>query len=494
MVRSSNNRGATPASRSFESLLETIVGDVIATQKMSTEEWWSLSSDAPLVSMAIPTADRHEYRVTQQGVDAAYALTQQIWDKREDLRQTIERKRFDRISFTAIGDTIAGAKARLPAEDRDESEADAFWATLAADYRLNLDRIAQETRGDADRHIPCQLFDADQGVAAFSIGPVSFLPRAAWIDRFVRDTTTADLVRAVDGGERSADGLRDEAFAPSGDRIAFEAWEVLSFLRGYGWIATLRMADHEAGQAQQKASILIGLALDALGLRFQEGDVRRFAKADRAHLVGDIRFATTPSGKILRGSTVHRTGLGGAPGALSAKMMQERPFLDAVGLVLAAYLASRQTGRAPHIIERWANALYWVGEARREPSDFMAVVHYGCALDGLTGAAGYIGPMTKFAEAALSPGPGGAGGTGISIAEAVRRVYAEGRNKLAHGEMPGLLEDLADVRRLGDYLLTHLFDRVTLDLADVIANSPSKLEIASEHAIRGQIVRLGVRP
>ena len=485
MARSRNHSSNGSPSPSVGSLLELIIADVIATQTMSTKDWWAQNSNDPLVSMAIPTANRREYRVTQKGIDAAHSLTQQTWDKRESLRQLTERKRFDQISFTAIGETIAGAKALFRVGDGEKDDDAAFWTTLAAEYDRNLDRLSQATRGDTDRHIPCHLFDADQRVESFSIGPVCFLPREDWVARFVSEPAVADIVRAVGCGDRSADALREEALALGSKEVVFQAWEIVAFLRRYGWVATIRLIDHESGRSQQKASILIGLAIDALGLRFQAGDATRFAKSDRAQLVGDIRFATTLSGKVLHGSTFHRAGLGSAPGKLAAKVLGERLWLDAAGAVLAAYVSARQSGRAAHIIERWANALYWVGEARREPSDFMAVVHYGCALDGLTGAGGSIKPMTDFAEAALAPAPESAGGAGVPIAEAVRPVYAEGRNKLAHGEMPELLEDLGDVRRLGDDLLVHLFDRVTLDLAEAIVTTPLKLDIPSDHAIRG---------
>lgn len=42
-------------------------------------------------------------------------------------------------------------------------------------------------------------------------------------------------------------------------------------------------------------------------------------------------------------------------------------------------------------------------------------------------------------------------------------VYREGRNKLAHGEMSGLLEDLAETRAIGDALLVNLFDAITVE-------------------------------
>jgi hypothetical protein len=187
-------------------------------------------------------------------------------------------------------------------------------------------------------------------------------------------------------------------------------------------------------------------------------------------------------------------GLGSKLGALAGKMAAERPFLDAAGRVLGAYVQGRQTGRAPHLVERWANALYWVGDARREASDFMAIVNYGCAADGLSGAGGDATTMTNFAEAALNPKGQPTPAGSLSIADAVTVVYREGRNKLAHGEMSGLLEDLAKTRTIGDALLVNLFDAVTPELANIIANRPQILALDEKHAYRAFQERLRQRP
>jgi hypothetical protein len=222
-------------------------------------------------------------------------------------------------------------------------------------------------------------------------------------------------------------------------------------------------------------------------------DARRFTKAGRQHLFAENRLATSINGAFLRGSSVQMPGLGSKPGALAAKMAAERPFLDAAGRVLEAYVQGRQTGRAPHLVERWANALYWVGEARREASDFMAIVNYGCAADGLSGAGGNAVDMTNFAEAALNPKGESTPPGSLSIADAVTTVYLEGRNKLAHGEMSGLLEDLAETRAIGDALLVNLFDTVTAELANIVVSRPQILALGEKHACRAFQKRLRQR-
>ncbi len=495
LARTNKLSGNKAPQEPVEKLLETIIEDVIKAAAMSFEDWSALSQ-FPLIPLAIPIGSGREYRVTQAGVDAAHKLTEQTWRARGDFRQTISRAEFDKLSFTAIGKTILNCGSHLPsdAKDREAASPDqAFYVALAGDYAVNLDRLAGSARPDVDRHIPCQLFHSDQGVASFSVGPVEFLPRADWLIRYVKDPASLNHIQQVESGAVTADEFRRRALASGGGEDLRTAWSVLTSLRNFGWVATIRMSGHELRQSHHKASIIIGLAVDAVGLRFHVEDARRFTKAGRQHLYFENRLATSPEGALLGGSSVQMPGLGGKPGALAAKMAAERPFLDAAGKVLDAYVKGRQTGRAAHLVERWANALYWVGEARREASDFMAVVDYGCAADGLSGAGGDAAAMTAFAEAALNPQGLPTPPGSRSIADAVTTVYREGRNKLAHGETAGLLEDLSEARAIGDALLANLFDRVTLELAEVITNRPQILTLDEKHAYLAFEARLRQR-
>ena len=179
-------------------------------------------------------------------------------------------------------------------------------------------------------------------------------------------------------------------------------------------------------------------------------------------------------------------GLGSAPGELARRMREERGFFDAAGRILEVYLKDRQEGAAPLLVERWVNALHWVGAARREVSDSMAVVKYGCAVDGLSGGEGDYRAITKFVEAALEPREGEEPQSGaLSVADAVEMVYGrEGRSGLAHGGTPGLLEDFSKPRRVGDLLLASLFYSVTLALADLIEEGSPVLTLGRKNAFR----------
>lgn len=409
---------------------------------------------------------------------------------------------FNCLLLKAIGQAMHAARARArllwEAEDAEGGvELDrAFCQELTADFRNILDRLAEEVRTDVDRHIPCTLFHENQLVPAFTVGPVEFLPRADWIDRFVRDETTRSVVDRVEQGELTIEEVGRLTLEPdSGDAI-HKALTVIYSLRGFASVGTVRALGHELRQSNRKMSTIVGLAIDAVGLLFDVKDARRFTKAGRAYLLAEDRLATAvDGGQFFYGSSANMPGLGSAPGVLAEKIQSECEFLDAAGGILNTYLENRQKADAPHLVEAWVNALYWVGEARREASDFMAVVKYGCAADVLSGAGGDSHAITEFAEAALVPKKAGEPhDSERSVADEVKMVYGKGRSDLAHGRTPGLLEDFSEPRKVGDSLLADLFCVVTPALAEIVADEESPvLTLRKQQAYRFLEARLRAR-
>ena len=457
---------------------------------MAEDDWWALSQ-FPLAPLAIPASVGKEYRVTQAGVNAAHRLTDKVWDERADHRRTIDRKAFDGLSFRAIGQALQASVARI-LEEADDADGDdeldrTFYRQVAAEFRDILDKLAEEVCVDVDQHIPCTLFHAGQSVPAFSVGPVEFLPRADWIDRFVPDGGTRDLVDQVERRELTIEHMRREALKKDSGRAAQDALTAVSFLRGFAWVGTSRIVGHELKQSHRKASTIVGLAIEVVGLLFHESEARRFTRAGRAHLIEEHRLATAADdGRFIHGWSAHLPGFGSGPDKIAGTIRAEHEFLDSAGGILGAYLADSQKGGARQLVEAWVNALYWFGEARREMSEFMAVVKYGCSIDVLSGGGGEVKKIRDFAEAALSPRKGEEPREGVrSVAQAVSLVYQKGRNQLTHGETPGVLEDFREQQWVGDFLLVNLFYVVTLELAAVIADEASRLtEVDRRQAFR----------
>ena len=271
------------------------------------------------------------------------------------MRATVSRESFEKLSFKAIGQTITACPSHLPSQiTADQEPDDAFYAAMAVDYDANLLMLAGKTRMDLDRHIPCHLFRGDHGVGAFDVGPVAFRPRGDWIAAFVIEPPVLEILVAWDRGELTRDEIRGRIRDNPDDFGETDALEILDFLGTHSWVATIRIEGHEPNRSHEKASAIVGLAIEAIGLRFPLDGARALTKSGRPHLFNEVRLASMKNGAFLRGWTASRPGIGGRPNALAAKMKGEKPFLDAAGILLGAYVTDRNTGKAVHIVERWA--------------------------------------------------------------------------------------------------------------------------------------------
>lgn len=495
MRRESGLDGQGPAGEPVEELLATIVEDAIKAARMPEDDWLALSH-SPFVPLAIPVSTGRQYRITQNGVDAAHKLTDRSWEERKDLRQRVSRQAFERLTFESIGRSIRDAARRVREEAGDDEAGGeiepAFYEELAERFGKTLDGMAEKVGGDVDQHVPCELFRADQAVPAFQVGPVDFRPRAEWIERFVRDSEAREIIARVERRELTVDEVSRRATASGIGQVSGDALTALASLRAFAWVGTIRTSGHEFRRSHLKASVMVDLAMDAVGLRFHAEEARRFARSGRAYLPAEDRLATSvDDSRLIHGSSVHVPGLASRPGELAKWMREQRGFIDAAGRILDVYLKHRQKGEAPLLVERWVNALHWVGEARREVSDSMAVVKYGCALDGITGGEGNVDAMAAFVKAVLEPRAGEERkGGAVSIDDAVQMVYGkDGRSGVAHGGTPGLLEDFEKPRRVGDCLLAGLFYPVTLALAELIEEGSEALTFSRRNAVRALEVR-----
>ena len=196
--------------RPDERLLETIVEDIVKAAAMPEDDWRALSQ-FPLPALAIPVSEGREYRATQAGIDAAHELTDQAWDECEDFRQTIERGAFDRLSFRAIGQGLRAAVARAlektgmqmgtgnsipPSTKHSPLTSGTSWADSRkrfAPTSTSTSRACCSTRTSWFR---------------FSVGPVEFLPRADWIDRFVRDGEARTVVERLEKADLTIEEVR----------------------------------------------------------------------------------------------------------------------------------------------------------------------------------------------------------------------------------------------------------------------------------------------
>ena len=95
-----------------------------------------------------------------------------------------------------------------------------------------------------------------------------------------------------------------------------DARTAITVLQGFSWVGAIRAAGHELRQSHRKMSTIVGLAIDAVGMRFHVEEARRFTRAGRGHLYAEDRLATSvDDGRFIHGWSVHLPGLGSAPGS-----------------------------------------------------------------------------------------------------------------------------------------------------------------------------------
>lgn len=384
----------------------------------------------------------------------------------------------------ALGDTIADLKRQAAAAE-DPS------GTLEIEdifnfFQSSLNQQLARASMDLFRHIPCHIFHVTSHTSDFSIGPVHFTKRAAWADRHVGD---AKIRREV---KRAWAGKSDDGKPELTQREQLQINSIVNTVGQHGWVGTVLVQEHDFDNSYLKANVLVGLGLDALGVALEAQEAALLNRAGIPFFRGGSRLATTTDGKMFGGGTARLPGLRGHPTWADRFLAETAQFLQAAGQILTAYAEAHQSGaEAPWLIERWGNALHWFGEARRESSDFMAVVKYGCALDILTGAGGNLDSMARYVERALGMTEAiDQARKPVPLRDLINNVFNDGRSALAHGEAFGLLADRAVDRVRADIIVQRLILAVTEPLGSIVHQNDRMLTIGKDAQVRAFEARL----
>lgn len=423
------------------------------------------------------------YPVSQKAIGIAHRLAAVERASSPQIGAQFSAATHERLSLMALGDTISHLK-ETAASSVDSSSTIETEAILQF-FRLRLEENLARARLDLYRHIPCHLFHNHKPNATFFVGPIQFSPRTAWAKRFVvEEPVRAETLRAWDGHTSPQEQLTSQ------NQLAVES--VLRTIGNHGWVGTVFIRGHDAESSHAKANVLVDLALDSLNLMLEPADGILLNRAGVPFFPGGARLGTTLDGTIVSGSSARLPGLGGHPNRTGEFLAETSNFREAVGRILTAYADAHHEGRdAPWLVERWVNSLHWFGQARREASDFMSVVKYGCALDILSGAGGNLGKMTSYVEAAfgIAQVTDQAGRT-VPLEELINNLFNDGRSALAHGEAFGLLNDRSADRARADAMVRHLLAQVAEPLAKLVETKDRVLSVDKDAQIRAFTTRL----
>lgn len=315
---------------------------------------------------------------------------------------------------------------------------------------------------------PCRLFD-DLSIGPFDIGPVRFCPRSDWLHELVE--------RAQGASDAWAKPLHEFFSTPAlsvADResklsvLPNRAQDVHDALAGCMWVATVSLAAIDQDRAKDRAKTAVRLAVNALGLRTNRLGAVQLRGPDDELRATQSHTIVQPHGEDVRmGVHLDVPMSGGFPGQSKAYVLNSLDLRQAAGTALTAITSPSLSANAkePTIAQRWCDALFWFGEARRDNTEFMALVRYGMALDVLAKGSRKKG-ITELLEALFGmKATDAAMSNGTTLGRLVGQIYEEGRSQFGHGGRSALIQDLPASIEAADRLTSQALDRYALCLA-----------------------------
>jgi hypothetical protein len=315
---------------------------------------------------------------------------------------------------------------------------------------------------------PCRLFD-DLSISTFDIGPVKFSPRSDWLNELneraqgASDAWAIPLQTFFSTSSLSGDDRELELSV-----LPYRAQEVHDALAGCMWVATVSLATIDKERAKDRAKTAVRLAVNALGLRTNRlGAVQLRGPGDELRATESHTVAQSLGEDVRMDVHLDLPRAGGFPGQSKSYVLNSLDLRKAAGAAITAITSPSLSARAkePTIAQRWCDALFWFGEARRDSTEFMALVRYGMALDVL--AKGFRRPgIVKLLEALFEIDANEATFfNGIDLATLVRQIYSEGRSQFGHGGRAALIQELPASIEAADQLTARALDRYALCLA-----------------------------
>lgn len=462
-------------------LVETAVNEIGRLQALDKASTATYLRTAGIFPPNVPVGDGKFVLTSREGLQAIYELASAWRSGSLDAKQHLTPSAADAWMLHEFGTQLtAGAFAHLT-----------DYSGAAANLSKQLDlRLATGVR-EVVYSFPCRLFD-DLSIGSFGIGPVRFCPRSEWLHELE--------ARAQGSSDAWAKPLQDFFSTPllsATDResklaaLPSRAQEVDDALAGCMWVATVSLSAIDQKRAKDRAQTAVRLAINTLGLRTnRRGAIQLRGPGDelrptRSHTI------VQPLGEDIRmGFHLDLPRSGGSPGQSKAYVQDSLDLRQAAGVALTAVTSPSISANAkePTIAQRWCDALFWFGEARRDSTEFMALVRYGMALDILAKGFRKKGITELLVALFGMKATDAVTSSGTTLERLVSKIYDEGRSQFGHGGRAALIQDLPASVEAADVLTSLALDRYVLsfasytgsqDYASFLAAIPSCLPMPS---------------
>lgn len=291
----------------------------------------------------------------------------------------------------------------------------------------------------------------------FSLGPVTFLDRAAWIDSVDFPQQGKDhylnqpeanhcwkeiLKGALDEANRDVpiEGLANAVY-----RAVAECPALLKVtVRGY-----------ELNFSRKLARLVGKTALDAISLGFGSPEcfLQQALQDERLPPVGSNSLVETKGFLWLPGTALGKRIPSQPPQRVRQALDDMAPLLPAFAAILEGLVAPA-SHQHPKLANRWATALDWFGEGNRESSDAIALAKLGTCLDVLCcgGKNDGIREMVVHLTGTSGDTQVVRGSRPRTLKQLVKDIYDHGRSQILHGTHYDRLESFAAERNYAAYL------------------------------------------
>lgn len=380
----------------------------------------------------IPLPNGNVAKITVDGYKAILEFADNLRQNEPKIQQTVDVESLKRITVSCFGEML-----------QDLLEVENMTREQMKNLRGKIFSTIEDKQRPVTHYFPCWLF-RELEVAPFSIGSVEFMQLNDWLLKVeqVSKKHQAWIIEIQEywQGERSFDSLENEI-----SKI------VTSAVDGYIWIAAVRIENHEWKKSYERARYAVRLALDALGLTIKPSHVKNLQLKAEANLPSSIMKISQFDGCELGfpGVEHNRTGIYESANPL---LETNSDFLKAAGRLINTIVSLESDRNTPKLDERWLNALYWYGEACREPEDFIARVKLGVSLDILAmGKNSGIREFTRKLFGKNDNEPITRDGT--TLKQVVEDLYEKGRSQISHGSQLGILEDFSFSRECSSFFV-----------------------------------------
>ncbi|SEM19113.1 hypothetical protein [Xaviernesmea oryzae] len=308
-----------------------------------------------------------------------------------------------------------------------------------------------ESYDHAEHVLGCTLFSNFE-VPHFSIGPVHFEPRAAWLSRNfsegkVNKITARRVARAWSGQK-----LRNRK--PT--RESIKERHILDVIQNSTYVCSVWTEGLAAEAGRLKAQTAARLAMTGIALRWANSsralDGFKLQVDQPSRRQPSITF--TSNKRIIFGSNLKGMPHGPYINAERwANLLSEyQKFFQIVGEAIAYYLSA--DGKAPRskLMNTFAQALLWFHEGCKEEIHLIALVKFSACLDTLAsgGKSNGIRSMIKARLGVPSDKP--IRKDGLTMHEAVDEIYSLGRSRTIHGTNDKIGNDWSSTRELAEHL------------------------------------------